>query len=268
LFTVTLFDGTALHVSGADRPITLNGVVYTSTGTMLERSTWKMTTTVEAQDMTLKFLSGNGPEFNFGGTNFKGLAINGGLRRSTIQVDRCFMPKTGVFGETAVGAVTYFRGVYDKSEVGATGGTLTYKSHSIRLVQQMPRNVYQPGCNNTLYDTACTVDRSSHSYSDVVGSGSLQTLLRWTTPPPDPTKFLLGTATITSGANSGSRATIVGEDAAGIIIMPPLPYQPQVGDAFTCVWGCDKTLATCSTKFNNAIHWRGFDQVPPEEFGA
>lgn len=38
-------------------------------------------------------------------------------------------------------------------------------------------------------------------------------------------------------------------------------YQ-SAGDAFTIYPGCDKQQSTCSAKFNNLIHFRGFPYVP------
>ena len=38
------------------------------------------------------------------------------------------------------------------------------------------------------------------------------------------------------------------------------------GQTFTVTAGCDKTVATCSAKFSNAINFRGFPHMPGNDF--
>ena len=39
----------------------------------------------------------------------------------------------------------------------------------------------------------------------------------------------------------------------------------EVGDQFQLLPGCDRTLATCQSVFNNAIHFGGFPYIPTPE---
>jgi hypothetical protein len=38
-----------------------------------------------------------------------------------------------------------------------------------------------------------------------------------------------------------------------------------IGDQFQLLPGCDRTLATCTNVFNNAIHFGGFPFIPTPE---
>jgi len=44
-----------------------------------------------------------------------------------------------------------------------------------------------------------------------------------------------------------------------------LPFAPAEGDTFNVAFGCDHTQATCQSKFNNLINFRGFPYVPPPQ---
>jgi len=46
-----------------------------------------------------------------------------------------------------------------------------------------------------------------------------------------------------------------------------LPFLSSVviGDQFQLLPGCDRTLATCTNVFNNAIHFGGFPFIPTPE---
>jgi len=45
----------------------------------------------------------------------------------------------------------------------------------------------------------------------------------------------------------------------------PLLNIPIAGDTYTLYAGCDKLQATCSGKFNNLVHFRGFPYIPASE---
>ena len=51
-------------------------------------------------------------------------------------------------------------------------------------------------------------------------------------------------------------------------MLHPFPYAPNVGDGFTCWPGCDKSMITCSSVFNNLINFGGTPFVPAPESGV
>ncbi|MGH7247352.1 MAG: phage BR0599 family protein, partial [Pseudomonadota bacterium] len=73
----------------------------------------------------------------------------------------------------------------------------------------------------------------------------------------------------TSGVNAGVTAT-VGSVVAGasMTLLYPLESVPATGDGFTVYFGCDHTMATCQSKFNNLANFRGFPFVPPPQMAV
>lgn len=47
-----------------------------------------------------------------------------------------------------------------------------------------------------------------------------------------------------------------------------LVVQPEIGDAFVAVAGCDKRLETCREKFANTVNYRGFPFIPGDTWVA
>lgn len=78
--------------------------------------------------------------------------------------------------------------------------------------------------------------------------------------------FTHGVLTWTGGACSGREERIVGHrveaDEAVLFLLPMAGAEPQPGDTFTIVAGCDKSFATCKAKFANGTNFRGFPHLP------
>jgi len=78
--------------------------------------------------------------------------------------------------------------------------------------------------------------------------------------------FTGGKLTFTSGANSGATRAIKSDSATAathtLEIWTPMAAPLSVGDAFTLVAGCDKSFATCRSKFANSVNFRGFPHMP------
>ena len=129
-----------------------------------------------------------------------------------------------------------------------------------------------------LYYTAeCTADfgdhRCQYALAGVTHTGTITSVL-------SRTKFLatlssnqidgyfsLGVLTWTGGDNNGKSMEVLNQFAASvtedqITIALEMPEDPQVGDTFSIVAGCDKRIATCISKFNNVANNRSYPFVP------
>ncbi len=163
-----------------------------------------------------------------------------------------------------VGTVLLFQGRFGTvDQVGRTTAKFTVNSDMILLDKDMPRNVYQPTCLHTLYDSGCTLSKATFGTGGTAGSGSTATTIKWAGASAN---FQQGTITFTSGVNDGVTAT-VGSVVAGtsLTLLYPLDQAPAAGDTFTVYFGCDHTLATCTSKFANQANFRGFPYVPPPQ---
>jgi uncharacterized phage protein (TIGR02218 family) len=128
---------------------------------------------------------------------------------------------------------------------------------------QMPRNLYQPGCIHTLFDSGCALTKSSFLTSGVVTTGSTASVIAATALSQATGYFDLGTILFTSGANQGiTRSVKAFVHSTSVEVALPFPSVPAVGDTFSIYPGCDKRLTTCDTKFSNKVHFGGFPFIP------
>lgn len=81
--------------------------------------------------------------------------------------------------------------------------------------------------------------------------------------------FSRGHVTWTSGNNNKAKMEVklhkVSGTNATITMWEPMHADIQVGDTFTIVAGCDKTIETCVEKFNNVINFQGFPRMPNQD---
>lgn len=259
LYTFVLIGGTVLRYTGAEGMLMVGGSVFDGTTILIDRSKIRTVIGVEVDtlDLTIQAL----PTHLIGSTPFLTALKNGALDGATVKVERCFMP---TWGDTSLGTVILFSGRVADMEVGRTEAKVRVNSDLELLNIQMPRNLYQPGCLNTLYDGACTLAKASFGVAGTVGAGSTRNLLSnglaqaagW---------FDMGTVTITSGVNAGVSRSVKQYSPGVLALMNPLVSACAPGDTFTVYAGCDKAQATCSAKFNNLANFRGFPYVPVPE---
>jgi len=78
--------------------------------------------------------------------------------------------------------------------------------------------------------------------------------------------FSFGVLTWTDGARAGRVERVsahrVMPASVLLVLQPSVGPALAVGDAFSIVAGCDKSFATCKTKFANAVNFRGFPHLP------
>jgi len=78
--------------------------------------------------------------------------------------------------------------------------------------------------------------------------------------------FSRGVITWTSGANAGAQMEIKTHVQEGdfntILLWEPMPYDIEVGDAYSVTVGCDGAASTCFARFDNLINFRGFNLIP------
>jgi uncharacterized phage protein (TIGR02218 family) len=74
--------------------------------------------------------------------------------------------------------------------------------------------------------------------------------------------FDFGLLTMNSGLNAGFSREIKSYVPGQFVLQIAFPYLTVPGDLYTAVAGCDKSLETCKTKFNNVVNFRGFPYIP------
>lgn len=268
LFLFTLGGGQQLRYCSGERDITWDSNLWSAGGTSgpyfiregsNARCHWK--TGVEVDTLVFDVMPGVA---TVSGLAFPVAVQKGVFDGAELTLYRAFMPS---YGDTAEGTVIMFAGRIAEIEIGNSLITFNVNSHLELLNQKLPRNLYQAGCINTLFDTACGLNAQAFSINGVTVSGSAAHTIN-TALAANTGYFDLGKITFTSGANNGISRSVkayVKGTPGFLSLMSPLPSVPATGDTFKLYPGCDKQQNTCSGKFANITRFRGFPYIPENE---
>jgi uncharacterized phage protein (TIGR02218 family) len=267
LYTFTLVGGGVLRYTTGDRDITANGQVFSSNGPRIDRKDnrakcrWKRG--VDVDTLTVDILPR--PTDRVNGQGFLAACVQGAFDGAELQLERAFMSS---YGDTSVGTVILFTGRVAEIDLGRAVASFSVHSHLELLNVQLPRNLWQPGCVNSLGDASCGVNLAAFAVGGAATAGSTAHLINASLAQGSG-YFDQGKITFTSGANAGLSRSVkswsVG--APGVIaLLAPFPNAPQAGDGFSIYPGCDKTLGPngCA-KFANTARFRGFPFIPTSE---
>jgi uncharacterized phage protein (TIGR02218 family) len=116
-----------------------------------------------------------------------------------------------------------------------------------------------PDCRAELGDPKCRVDMAGRRLRALVTSAAGHNV---EIDQPVDERFRFGTIRFLAGAANGERRTILAADGHQLSLRSAPAGGVAVGTAVEIVEGCDKTLATCSGRFANAINFRGEPNLP------
>jgi uncharacterized phage protein (TIGR02218 family) len=258
-FAFTLAGGSVLGYTNIDVSFSYNGTTYLANSVRVDGLKFKQAVGVDVDNQQISIAALSTDTITGGASFLQGLR-NHAFDGCRIQRFRVFFSDR--LGGTVVGGVLLFQGRLGTiDQIGRTSAKLTVNSDTILLDNYMPRNLYQPTCLHTLYDSGCTLSKSSFGFAGTVGAGSTFSQINWSGAS---TNFQQGTLTFTSGVNDGVSVTIGGAlNGIYLSLIYPLQSAPAAGDTFMVYFGCDHTEGTCDTKFNNLGNFRGFPFVPP-----
>ncbi len=258
LFTITLApSGQTLTFTCADKPIYWGGVYYDAYGLQIEGLRFKKAVGLGVDEQSVVIRADSGMRINNAAwfdAIAGGLLDDAGLKR-----ERVFMAD---WNAQPVGSLVLFDGMVSTIDsLTSVECQLKVKSYLNLLNQPMPRNSWQATCLHTLFDSGCTLANSAWRASGVVGAGSSDNTIEWTNSATAG-YYWQGTVLFTSGENAGLLRTIKLATGSQLILTLPLPFAPATGDTFDAFPGCDKTLPTCQSRFNNLANMRAFPFVP------
>jgi uncharacterized phage protein (TIGR02218 family) len=262
LWTVLLPSGTVLRWTDADVDITTLDTTPRkfTRGPVITRERVRWVRGIEVDQLQATFASS---QQIVDGQRLPVYATLGGFDGASAQLERVYLNDAGV----VQGSIVWFAGNITDVEPSDVGVTVTIKSLLTQLSQQLPRNVYQSGCLNNLYDATCGVNRADvTSNTSVVRLGS-RALFAITLSGAGFTDgyYTLGIAKFTSGANAGLSRTVLYQSGDALVFSRPFPFDIALGNTLQVTPGCDKTMSTCTGKFNNLIRFRGVPFVPAPE---
>ena len=266
LYSFTLVGGEVLRYASADVAITANGQTF-GLGPLCQDGGVKSQRGVSVSTLDINFAADERHTVN--GAQFLDFVENLGLDGAAIRVERAFAATWADMTTLGpVGTYVRFSGRFSEAKsLGQTQAVITASSWLDTLSTNLPPDVYQTSCLNSLGDLKCGVNLSAYAAAGVVEGAASETSFGSTLTQPA-SWFSLGKVVFTSGANAGLARTVKAYDGAGgFTLVSPLPSPPVAGDAFTAYPGCDLSMATCTAKFANLARFRGQPFIPVPSTG-
>jgi len=262
LYDITLADGTQLHYTTFDRSLVVGGTTYLAGPPNFKRGTAEEVIGLSKVG-TLSLEVHATPTDLINGVPVLQKVVRGDFDKAALTVRRLFMDSS----LTQQGTVIRFVGnIGDLDQVSRTAAKFTCKSKVEDLNIQLPRNILQPTCIHTLFDSGCTLNKASFAVNGTVQAGSTVNKLITNLTQADG-YFDNGQLIFNSGADSGHVVAVKAylNSSGTVFFVVPLPALPSAGDTFTIHPGCDKTQSTCTSKFSNLANFGGFPYVPVPE---
>ena len=269
LYTITLLSGTALYYTSAQQNIVYNGHTYLAafqdSAPGFHRGTWRCTRGLDADDLEVDILFDASTRIL--GQTPAAFANNGGFDGAKLQLDKALAPDWS--NPVVNGVVNLFTGIIGEIKSGSSKVSLTVNSMLLYLNAMFPRNYLLPQCNHALFDSGCALSKAAYAVSGTVtttgGSPTATTFSSNCTQADG--WFTLGSVVWLTGANAGKTSVVkwYANSNGAFVLIYPLNSTPSSGDTFTAYPGCDKLQNTCSAKFGNLAHFRGFPYAPTPE---
>lgn len=282
LFTFTLYDGTVLRYTDADKDISSGGHTFLCGGPSQTggpfftggnngsgnkvKAHWKVG--VDVDTITFDVIPGAALVESVA---FLTACRLGFFDQATIQIDRAVMPTAY---DASAGTIPIFLGYVADVDISRSIATFTVSGGTVLLNRPFPFSVYQPGCLNTLYDTNCTLSRTSFQATGAATSGTTANIINDTTLAGATGTYDFGMIKFTSGQNNNfirGIQTYVHGSPNIITLMSPFPFTPAIADSFVIYRGCNKVLSDATrgcTSFSNTANFRGFPFIPAPSTAA
>lgn len=259
LYEFTLLDGSALRYAPGGLAVSWEGQTFQAGAPLFERGEVMRVAGLEADSLTLKV-------FPREGNMLLGLPWAEAVANGALDGAKCVLWRahSAMPGGPVVGAVRLFGGDVGEVEVGITDGiSIPVQSELAVLDRKIPRAVFQPGCDRTLFDAGCGLARAAHQVTGAMQAGS------------DSSRILTGLASadvysggelrVITGASAGARRTIKRHESGGVLVLAyPLPRGVTAGDSYQLWPGCNGTYTACEA-FGNTARFRGEPFVPAPE---
>ncbi|ACL57564.1 DUF2163 domain-containing protein [Methylobacterium nodulans] len=171
-------------------------------------------------------------------------------------------------------AVLILSGTIGEVSRGRSGFTAEVRGLADRLAQPRGR-LYQRSCDALFGDPRCGIDATAAAYrgsGHVTAVRSARALVAAGLEAYRPDWFTAGRLVWASGANAGAvvevRAHLRSGSSALLELWEPMPAPMAAGDTFTLTAGCDKSFTSCRAKFGNGVHFRGFPDLPGNDYAV
>jgi uncharacterized phage protein (TIGR02218 family) len=258
-------------------------IFYASANGAWERGSVQSKASFDLSSAEMKLTVVAGPGVFYPGTETPLMSIisSGVFDGASIAVGKIFMP-VGTYGQFAangIGVEKVFSGIlgpFDQS--GRTKFSWRVMDYRAMLNQKTPLQTIQSNCRWALYSAGCTVLPEDYYNAGLVTSvvnaltgtqGAIVLYADYALTVPAPPYYDQGILQFVTGQNAGLWYTVEKQQAdGGMKIVAPTIFPVAVDDEYVLVPGCDRTPATCQSKFSNLINFGGAPFVPIPETGV
>ena len=262
VFRITLKDGTIVHYTKHDANIVWSAETFIPLPITRSDITYHSNMQVDIVTLNIGIVG-----ITVGANNYTipQLISMGALRKAKVEIYLVDWPTVTtslfLFKGFTTGNISYNQGVL----------TLDCNSELDKLNTIFPKITYTELCQHEHFRTgtfACNLTKASYKVSGIVSSTN-----GTYTVGANPFLFasyangywLQGELVWTSGSNNASTFSIKAHTDGFIALRAATPFPIQVGDGFDVYPGCDRTGATCATKYNNYVNFFGFEYLPKSE---
>lgn len=261
LYTITTVKGDIFRYTNYDFDLTVSGQVYSSNGPIIRREGINLSLGIEVDNLSIVIDCTDDNKWN--NINVVQAFHNGQLDGARFKLERIFMD-VNTPTDTTAGAIKLFEGRIIEPDLDRNSIQASVASDLDELNLQMPRNLYQPSCSNTLFDGACGLLRESFMIQTTIEAGSTTARILCQVNQPQGW-FTQGVIEFLDGGNAGLKRTIRIHESGTLLLTLPLLETPLAGQRIIVYPGCDKRLETCQNRFNNFSRFRGAPYIPVPE---
>jgi uncharacterized phage protein (TIGR02218 family) len=282
LYQFALGTGQTLYYTTADTDVLWAGHTYVAYNVLFDsfnaksQAHWKIgldvdTWQVRVAPLEVDAVTGALSPAQIGNQPWLAAAVAGALDGAVVDIHRAYWAawptpwRTPFVPDYVLQDV--FAGTVAAVDVMLTSGLAVISINSFldNLTRAMPRNLYQSGCRHALFDTGCSLVRSSFAFASFADTGTTQSSIVPHTALPTVYSYKLGSIQFTSGANAGFSRMIKDVVSGALLPNAPFPFTIGLTDTFNAYPGCDKTIVTCINNFGNRVNFGGHPNIPTPE---
>ena len=123
-----------------------------------------------------------------------------------------------------------------------------------------------PTCRAQFCDAHCRLSAAHFTHVAKLESLDLAENSLLFSDAPDPAAMLHGSLRWLDGPQSGVTMQVLSADAAGLVLDRDIDPHLATGTRALLREGCDHTLATCGSRFGNAVNFQGEPFLPGNDF--
>lgn len=261
LYTITTIQNDIYRYTNYDFDLIVAGELYHSDGPIISRDGITLSLGVEVDNLSITIDVTD--EETFESLRIVQAFHNGQMDGARFKLERIFMDASTPT-DTSAGTIKLFEGRIIEPEFDRNTIQASVASDLDELNVQMPRNLYQPSCSNTLFDHACGLNRANYALETTIAAGSTAWRILCDINQPQGW-FTQGVIEFLEGGNKGLKRTVRLHELDVLLLTLPLLENPEVGQRIKVYPGCDKRLETCQNRFNNFSRFRGAPFIPIPE---